>query len=353
MWISNTATALVLLPVALAVVAPALQADPVRGRAFASALLLGVAYGASIGGVGTPVGSPPNAIFLAQLGAVAPAQRIDFAHWLLVGLPFVALSLPVAGWWLCRPLGAQPIAGCREALQAQRAALGPMDGDQKKVAALFALAAGGWIFRAPIRIGSVELPGWSLLLGEGAVVDDAVVAIAVGLLAFALPSSQRPGQRLLTWDSAQHLAWGVLVLFGGGLALAQGFTSSGLSASLGSLFTRLGPVPPALHVIAVTTLVIFLTELTSNTATTTVMMPILASLALALGLPPMLLMWPAAIAASCAFMLPVATPPNAVVFASGCVPMRDMVRAGLFLNLAGIALISLLALGPARWFMLP
>ncbi|MFH1809273.1 MAG: SLC13 family permease [Pseudomonadota bacterium] len=353
MWISNTATALVLLPVALAVAAPVIANDAERGRVFATSLLLGVAYGASIGGVGTPVGSPPNVIFLSQLAAAFPEQRIGFARWLLVGLPFVALFVPVAAWWLCRPLGTDPLPGCREVLASQRAGQGRMDRDQWIVAALFATAALGWVFRAPIVVGSVEIPGWSSLVGGSAAVHDAVVAVGVALIAFFVPSSQRPGQRLLTWASASRIAWGLLILFGGGIALARGFSLSGLSSTLGGLFAGLQGVPLILVIAAITTLVIFLTELTSNTATTTVMMPILASLALALQVPAVAIMLPAAIAASCAFMLPVATPPNAVVFSSGQVPLRDMMRAGFFLNLIGVVLITLLALGPGRWLVTP
>ncbi len=349
MWISNTATALVLLPVVLAVTRPALERGDAAGRTFATALLLGTAYGASIGGVATPVGSPPNIIFLAQLRAAYPDLEIGFARWMMLGLPFVALFLPLAWWWLCR--GLDPRAQLGEgtaALAEARGRLGPMSRDEKLAAALFAVAGLGWIFRSSIHIGPLNVPGWADLFGGGKVVHDAVVALAVALVAFFLPSAQRPGERLLTWSSASKIAWGLLLLFGGGIALARGFQSSGLSAALGGMFQRLEGAPILLLVVLLTLAVVFLTELTSNTATTTVMMPILAALALALHVSPMLVMLPAALAASCAFMLPVATPPNAVVFSSGAVPLRDMLRAGLFLNLVGTVLITALVmlLGP-------
>lgn len=348
MWISNTATSLVLLPVVIAVTGP-LRQKTKSGAKLSASLLLSVAYGASIGGVATPVGSPPNLIFIAQLQASFPQLNISFARWMLFGLPFVALFLPFAWWWLSRGLDDQePDDAQRENFASTRAELGAMGRDEKFAAALLVSAALLWITRAPISIGALHFSGWASLFGGSSLVHDSVVAIAVALVAFALPSAQRPGQRLLTWDSAQRISWGVLLLFGGGIALAQGFQSSGLSAQLGMAFSKLQGAPITLVVLLISTAVIFLTELTSNTATTTVMMPVLAAMAMAMAVSPLSVMLPAAVAASCAFMLPVATPPNAVVFSSGLVSLREMMRAGLFLNLVGILIISLLtlAIGP-------
>jgi len=327
--------------VVLAVARPALLGNDAGGKAFATALLLGTAYGASIGGVGTPIGSPPNVIFLAQLNAAYPELQVSFARWMMFGIPLVALFLPLAWWWLCRPLrGATLPDSSRDVLLEQRAQLGAMGRDEKLATALFVLAALGWLLRKNIVIGPLSIPGWSDLMGRGDMVHDAVVAVGVALLAFFLPSKERPGQRLLTWPEAQKISWGLLLLFGGGISLARGFQLSGLSVTIGAMFEGLAGAPVLLVIFAITIVVIFLTELTSNTATTTVMMPILAALALALAVSPMLVMLPAAVAASCAFMLPVATPPNAVVFSAGHVSLRDMMRAGLFLNLVGTVLIT-------------
>lgn len=344
MWISNTATSLVLLPVVLAVTGP-IVGQGEQGKKLATAMLLAVAYGASIGGVGTPVGSPPNLIFMAQLHASYPDMTISFARWMLFGVPFVVLYLPFAWWWLSRGLSADSLkAGSSTRLQQDRAALGPMDRDEKIAASLLAAAALLWISRGSINLGPLHFPGWAQAFGGAHYIHDAVVAIGIALLAFMLPSQQRPQERLLTWQSAKKTAWGILILFGGGIALARAFQSSGLSKQLGQLFAHLHGAPLIVLVLIIVTSVIFLTELTSNTATTTVMMPVLAAMAMALTISPMAVMLPAAVAASCAFMLPVATPPNAVVFSSGHIALRDMMRAGLFLNLVGIALITLLSL---------
>jgi sodium-dependent dicarboxylate transporter 2/3/5 len=264
---------------------------------------------------------------------------------MLLGVPIVALFLPLAWWWLTRNLGEVSLGnGGREELRAQRASLGPMSRDEKLATALFAAAALGWLFRRSIEIGPVSIPGWADLLGRGGDIHDAVVAVGVALAAFFLPSGVRPGERLLTWPEARRISWGLLLLFGGGLSLARGFQVSGLSTAIGEVFGALSGAPLVLIVLSITLGVIFLTELTSNTATTTVMMPILAALAAAIGASPMHIMLPAALAASCAFMLPVATPPNAVVFSAGHVQLRDMMRAGLFLNLVGTLIITALVM---------
>lgn len=345
MWISNTATTLVLLPVVLAVAKPAAESPSGAAKPFVTALLLGTAYGASIGGVATPIGSPPNIIFLAQLEVSYPDLTISFARWMMFGLPLVAVFLPCAWWWLTRSLDPATLPGInRAALEQQRIKLGPMTTDEIIAALLFATAALGWMFRKSITVGPLTIPGWSDYVAGSGMLHDAVVAIAVVVCAFFLPSFNRSGQRLLTWTDARQISWGLLLLFGGGISLAKGFTASGLSQSLGELFGALAGAPVVLVVLVIAAVVIFLTEITSNTATTSVMMPILAALAVALALSPLQVMLPAAIVASFAFMLPVATPPNAVVFSSGQVELRDMLRAGLFLNLVGILVVAAMVL---------
>ncbi len=316
MWVSNTATALMLLPVALAVV------EQARQPRLAIAVLLGVAYGASIGGLGTPIGSPPNLVFLRVLEE-STGTSISFLAWMSLALPVVLLFLPIAGLWLVRGLP----AGAVPALPT----VGQWRPEEVRVLSIFALTALAWITR------SDPFGGWSQMLGlPGA--SDADVALLAALLLFALPNGR--GGRLLEWQAAARIPWGMLILFAGGIAIAKAFVSSGLSQTLGAQLAGLGDWPLLLLIAATCLAVTFLTELNSNTATAALLMPILAATALAIEIDPILLMAPAALSASCAFMLPVATPPNAIVFGSGHVPIRTMIREGLALNLIGVMLIS-------------
>lgn len=361
LWINNTSTTLLMLPIAMAVVAsvpecadaPHAPGASMRGP-FATALLLGIAYSASVGGIGTPVGTAPNQVFLGILRTMFPGgPELSFGEWILAWLPLVALFLP-CGWLLLTrvalrvpalavgPKGSSPA----DAIRAERASLGRMSRTEKRMAAVFVTTALLWVTRAELRLGSFRLPGWVDLVvrveDASRFVTDATVALAMAVVCFVLPSGAPGGGALMDWQHARRLPWDVLLLIGGGFALAGGFQASGLDETLGTLLARLlvghGPLWIVLVVVLFMTT---LTEITSNTATTAVLVPILGRAAVDAGLNPLVTMAPAAVAASAAFMLPVATPPNAVVFASGRVPAPTMARVGLWVNLLMIVLVSL------------
>ena len=321
MWISNTATTLMLLPVALAALEGADERLEVP-------LLLGLAYAASVGGMGTPVGTPPNVILMAVYKEMV-GQEISFLGWMRVGLPAAALLLPVLWLWLVRDLPA-------DAPRPRLPAPPDLTTAQRRVLLVFALTALLWIFRAE------PWGGWSGLLGVEATVGDSTIALGAAAAMFILPDGERGGGRLLDWETAEQIPWGLLILFGGGIAIAQAFGASGLSAAIGEALLAAGIAswPVVIMIGAVCLCVTFLTEVTSNTATTTLLMPVLAAAGLAAGIDPALLMVPAALSASCAFMLPVATAPNAIVFGTGRVTVARMARTGLALNLLGVGLIT-------------
>lgn len=332
MWISNTATAMMMLPIALAVLRQSEDEAGQRGealpRGFGVALMLGVAYAASIGGIATLIGTPPNAVLAGQVQELYGVE-ITFAGWMAFGLPLSLLFLGIAWLYLafgrhCRHLG--QLASGREPIRQELAALGRMDRAERRVLAVFALVAAAWVGRGFLPAGVLEALG------------DASIAIAGALALFLLPSGRRRGERLLDWETAVQIPWDIVLLFGGGFALAAGFGASGLSESLAEGLEVLDGVSILLILAACVTLVVFLTEVTSNTATATVFVPLMGALATAMGFNPVVLMAAVAVAASCAFMLPVATPPNAVVFGSQALTVPDMARAGLVLNLITIVL---------------
>ena len=340
MWISNTATVLMMLPVALA----ALETDRAEGdpeaAALASRLLLGIAWAASIGGMGTPVGTPPN-IILMGVYTEATGVQVGFLDWMRLGLPVVMVLLPLAWWILVRDL--------RDGHTAKVPSSGPLRAHEARVLVIFALTALAWVTRtAPGGgwAGALDLKG----------VEDATVAFAALALLFTLPSGEAPrvaagsgphatgarSDRLLSWDEARQVPWGLLLLFGGGIAIARAFETSGLGAVIGEGLVGAAALPPLAMTLAICLGVTFLTEVTSNTAITTLLMPVLAAAAAGAGIEPAMLMVPAAISASCAFMLPVATAPNAIVFGTDRVPIRFMARRGLALNLVGAVVVSTL-----------
>lgn len=334
MWVSNTATALMMLPVALSVVprGPGGAVTPGKER-FAVALLLSVAYAASIGGVATIIGTPPNAFLRGYMDRTYGIE-IGFAEWMLIGIPVSAVMLAVAWWVLTGPLfrlGRDEVPAARAAIRQALAELGAPSAAEKRVAAVFGLTAALWISRPLI---DDVAPGLDL--------SDTTIAVAGALLLFVIPSGVER-RFLLTWEEAERLPWGVLLLFGGGLSLASAVSSSGLAAWMGGELEALEGVPVFVLVLTITVLVIFLTELTSNLGTTATFLPVVTALGVGLGQPPLLLAVPAVLAASCAFMLPVATPPNAIVFASGLLTVPQMARAGFWLNVLGVIVIIALA----------
>lgn len=345
MWISNTATTLMMLPVALAVIGVA------SDRRVAVPLLLGIAYAANIGGIGTPIGTPPNIIFMGAFDSLDPqGQEYGFLEWMKIGVPVVVIFVPIAWLWLVRGMKSDRIEFDLPA--GERWTRG-----QIGVLVVFSMAALLWIFQKypvlPVEwaesVGREKLGGWSgfiLYMSGGAInatmSGPATVAAIIAVALFAIPDGD--GGRLLDWPHARTIPWGVLLLFGGGIALARAFGSTGLGDVVaGELEGVLGGVSLPVMVIVTCLFMTFLTEVTSNTALTALMMPILGATALAIDVDPVILMAPAAMSASCAFMLPVATAPNAAVYGTEEISIRRMVREGLVLNLIGVMIISIVA----------
>jgi sodium-dependent dicarboxylate transporter 2/3/5 len=341
MWVSNTATTLMMLPIALSIVAlykeraEAGGGDSAgRARVFPSALLLSVAYGATAGGMATLVGTPPNA-FMAGFMKQNYGIEIGFAQWMAMALPLSILMLLLIWWLITRvifQLKGRSIEGAHALISERAAGQGRMSRGEVRVAVLFVALAAAWVARP-----------WLSGLVPGSNLNDTVIAMTAAILAFLIPVDLKRGEFLMNWEWAQRLPFGVLILFGGGLTLAAAISKSGLAEWIGAQLGVVGGLPPVLIVMAMITILIFLTELTSNTATTAAFLPIVAALAISIGEHPLLLVAPAALAASCAFMLPVATPPNAIVFASGQLTIARMARAGVLLNLVGIFVITLIA----------
>jgi len=341
MWVTNTATTIMLLPVALSIIGlaePAAKDEAAAGVAgnFRICLLLGIAYAATVGGIGTIIGTAPN-VFVVSFVKSQMGREISFAEWMTFGVPFMLLFLPLIWWVLTRaiyPVGHAPLPGFDSVVAGLRRELGAMTRAERMTLAIFSATAAAWIGR-PLLNG-LSLGGARPLAG----LTDPGIAVIAALLLFVTPVSLRRGEFLMDWQTAVKLPWGLLVLFGGGLSLAAALDSTGFSAFLGTRAIILEPLPQLAVIALVTALMIFLTELTSNTATTATLVPVLFAIATGLGMDPYLLILPAGIAASCAFMLPVATPPNAIVFGAGTIRISQMTRVGLWLNLCGVALIT-------------
>jgi sodium-dependent dicarboxylate transporter 2/3/5 len=317
MWISNTATTLMLLPVAMAI----LDATDQR-ETLSVPLLLGIAYAASVGGIGTPIGTPPNLIFM-QVYEQTTGVTISFTQWMTWGVPVVVIMVPVMAFMLTRKL--------RGPLSVELPVIGAWRIEEKRVMLVFGLTALAWITR------SEPFGGWKTWL-DIPQANDASVALLAVVAIFLIPNGK--GGRLLDWKQASTIPWGVLLLFSGGICLAKGFVSSGLSDLMGQWLASMSQMHLLTLIVMICTVVTFMTEATSNTASTTLLMPVLAAAALAAGIAPEVMMVPAAMSASCAFMLPVATAPNSVVFGTGMISTGRMAREGVALNFAGIAVVS-------------
>jgi len=346
MWISNTATAMMMVPIGLAIiyqVSDALKDDATidtsqENFGFGKALMLGIAYSASLGGIATLIGTPPNTLLAGAINTMYGIE-LSFANWMLFGFPLAWIFIFIAWIYLVKvayPLKIKQMPGGRAVIDDEKQKLGSASTEEKLVLLVFSLAAFSWITRSFFLSKFIEG------------ISDGVIAMMFAIVLFIIPSRNKQGDHLLDWNTAVKLPWGILLLFGGGLAIAAGFVESGLSEWIGSQLTGLQGVSLLVVILVVAALVIFLTEITSNTATASMMYPIMASLAVALGFHPYALMIAAGVAASCAFMLPVATPPNAVVFGSGYLRIPDMVKAGFALNIIGVFLVTL-----TIYFVLP
>ena len=348
MWISNTATAIMMLPVGLAVILRMEeQFGQERTRAFSVAVMLGIAYACSAGGIATLVGTPPNLSLERIFQITFPeAPPISFGVWFVMAAPISMLLLACAWVLITQVFFRIPpeVAVDREVLEAEARKLGPVSFEERVILAVFAATAVLWVFRAPIVIGGLTVPGWSGLLPYGHLIDDGTVAIAMAGILFLVParSPGAPSRTVMGPDVVRGLPWNIVLLFGGGFALAHGFQVTGLARFIGGGFSGLGSVPPVVLILVICLSITFLTELTSNTATTEMVLPIFAAVAVSTGLHPLLLMVPATLSASCAFMMPVATPPNAVVFGSDRVRISEMARVGVVLNLLGAVIITMI-----------
>ncbi|GHD25651.1 SLC13 family permease [Nocardiopsis kunsanensis] len=346
MWVSNTAATMMMIPVGLAVVYQASRS--LRGGEHASDLskfeksvVFGIGYAATIGGLGTLIGTPPLAILSATVGRIY-GESIGFGTWMMFGVPIVVVLLAIAWFYLTGikfKVGFKHLPGGEESIRGEKRALGTMSTEEKTVLGVFLAVAFMWVTRSFIWEGLV--PG----------ISDGVIAVVATVVLFTLPTSNREEKRILQWEDSKKIPWGILLLFGGGLAIAAGFVETGLSAWIGDQLRTLDGINVVLIIIVSAALVLFLTEITSNAATGTMILPVMAAFAVSLDIHPYALMVPCAMAANCAFMLPVGTPPNAIMFGTGRVSIMDMVKTGFWLNLIALffVLLGVLFMLPAMW----
>lgn len=338
MWVSNTATALMMLPIAMSVVHLLPDGGSGAQRQFGTALLLSVAYGATTGGMATLIGTPPNALLAAYVENTY-GLTLGFGQWMLLGVPVMLVTLPVVYLVLTRvvfQLDAGELPGMRELISEEKTQLGPLSRGEKTVMAVFVATATGWVFQ-PLIAKTLPL------------VTDTTIAMTGALLLFFTPVNWRRGEFTMDWESTRNLPWDVLLLFGGGLSLASNIEKHGLSVYLGTLTGNLDGLPMLAILCVVCFGILMLTELTSNTATAATFLPITAAIAISLGQNPLLFLIPTALAANCSYMMPVGTPPNAIVFGSGRVPLPQMAKAGMLLNIALVPIIIGLVLLIAPW----
>ncbi len=345
-FVSNTATTVMMMPIGLAIIQHVIAEGKKEGLdktidfspegfTFGLNLMLGIAYAASIGGIATLIGTPPNTVLAGYLTKTY-GYEITFAKWMMVGVPLVVVMLPLCWLWLTKvanPLDLKKVPGGKDLINTELRKMGSMSPGERWTAVIFFLTAMGWIFRKQLGVH---------IFPEPKLVTDAAIAMTGALVLFVIPINWKKNEFVMNWHWASKMPWGVLILFGGGLSMASGFKATKLANWIGSQVGLLETAPVLILIIAVATLIIFLTELTSNTATSAMVMPILSAVAIGLGQSPLLLIVPAAIAASCAFMLPVATPPNAIVFGSGYVTIPQMVKSGFGLNILGVVITVLL-----------
>ena len=352
MWISNTATAMMMVPILLSITKK--LEDFIEAKELSKytvGLLLGVAYSASIGGIATLVGTPPNLSFARIFQIMFPsAPEISFSTWFIYALP-ISITFFIITW-----VYLYAIYKPKNSLKALKnidfrqhyAELGSATYEQKAVGVVFVSLAFLWLTRAGLVIGSIDIPGWSSLFSSPAYINDGTVAIALSIVLFIIPSKTK-GKRIMDWATASKVPWNIVLLFGGGFALASAFKESGLSIWVGEQLSGIGGLHPILIIAVIALTMTFLTELTSNTATTEMLLPVLAGLSVSINVNPLLFMLPATISASMAFMLPVATPPNAIVFGSNKISVMEMAKTGIVLNILGVIVITVITYFWGSW----
>jgi len=348
MWISNTATAIMMVPIGMAII---LKMEEEFGKdnihKFSVCLMLGIAYACSMGGVATLVGTPPNLSFARIFEITFPnAPPVIFGQWILMALP-LSVTMLVIIWLLLTKVFYRAPAHLKvdsTIIKKEYKALGPMSFEEKAVFSVFLLTAFLWVFRKKLSLGILTIPGWSSLLPFPDMIDDGTVAVFMAFTLFLIPTRSPDAKNfsVMSPDVFTRLPWNIVLLFGGGFALAKGFQVTGLSMLIGNKFAGLEGVSPIVMTLLICLSITFLTELTSNTATTEMILPILASVSVAMQINPLMLMIPATISASCAFMMPVATPPNAIIFGSGRIRIGEMARVGVFINIIGVLAICLI-----------
>jgi sodium-dependent dicarboxylate transporter 2/3/5 len=346
MWISNTASVMVMMPIGLSIIEEIKEVKDSKNfiSKFAVALMLGIAYSADIGGMATLIGTPPNLVFMEMYHELFPSlPKVGFSQWMMMGLP-ISITFLFFGWLLMTKvvfrMPKMKIFKSDHVIKNLIAELGKLKRDELASGLVFLSAAILRITGSDIALSeSFTIHGWRSYF-HLEMVSDASIAVATSLLLFIIPSEDRPKEMLLTWSKVRELPWGILFLFGGGFAIAGGFNSSGLSTIIGNLISSIGIDSPIIIILIICFILTFLTEITSNTATTNLILPILAKASAVLGLDPRILMIPATLSASCAFMTPIASPTQAIIFGSGHVKIKQMIRAGILFNFLGIIVVT-------------
>lgn len=352
MWILNTATTTLLIPAVLAVLAEIRKFEKGSGKRLAVALLLGLAFASSIGGTATVIGTAPNTYFMGYFNEQFPQNNpITFANWFIFGLPTSLLMFAACYFIILRV----HLKGYRapdipaDFFKNQYRELGKISFEERVIGWLFLITVLLWFFMKDLNLGGLSLPGWTNLLPEPGFIKESTIAMLMAVSLFLFPSKNRKETRLLIWEDVKKLPMGVIFLFGGGFALANGIESSGLAAWMASMLEQWGNLPSGLLILLLTVFMIFFTEVTSNTSSTLLLLPLLGALAIRLGMHPMMVTLPVTVAASCAFMLPAATPPNTIVFGSNLISIKDMARTGIWLNIASLLIIWLSVMTLGSW----
>ena len=341
MWIANVTAAVMMFPIAMSIISK--EEETISGKSnFGTGLMLAIAYSATLGGLATLIGTPTNLILIGILEKLFPeAPPITFFTWLKIGVPLLIVFLPVFCFYLIRYFGVSGNLSQNDTIiKDELKSLGPITPGEKRVIYVCLLAIFGWVFRDDLLLGNFVIPGWASVLGLGDYVHDSTVAIAAAMLLFILPANKE--KRLLDWKSASQVPWGVAMIVGGGYAIAAGFEATGLADWLGNQLVFISQYPFFIVLILVVGFVMIFTEFNSNTATANILLPVLASMAVAAAINPLLLMIPATVASSLGFMMPAGTGPNTVIFGSERVTVADMVKCGVWLDLISLVIVTVM-----------